>query len=191
METLIFKIINILINRPLLRLKLKNCGVNFKIGYRSELKNAKYFSIGEDFYSGPYGYFVTNKFIPVKIGNYVMMGPFCKIFGGDHDINYTLNHIRYAPEKIVENKSINIEDGVWIGANTIMLSNTHISEGSIISSGAIVNGFIPPYCIAYGVPAKKYKRRFNDNLLKTILLNVKSNYTLEQILDIYKACDVK
>ena len=114
-----------------------------------------------------------------------MFGPFCKIFGGDHDLKYYDNHIRFAPEKAVKNKKIIIEDGVWIGANTTILTNAHIGEGSVVSSGALVNNYIPPYCISYGVPANKIKRRFNNHELKAILKNVKSHYSFSKIIEIY------
>jgi acetyltransferase-like isoleucine patch superfamily enzyme len=185
MEVIIYKILNILINRPMLRFKLAKCGKNFKFGYHSELRNPSYFSIGENFFSGPYGYFVTNKHIPVSIGDHVMFGPYCKIFGGDHDLQYEKNHIRFAPEKEVKETKIVIEDGVWIGANTTVLTGSFISEGSVVSSGALVNSYIPPYCVAYGIPAKKIKRRFNDQQLKKTLKNVNSNYSFSTIIEIY------
>ncbi|SHI94556.1 acyltransferase [Aquimarina spongiae] len=177
---------NIFIYRPYLKWKLNFCGKNFKFGYASELRNPQFFRIGDNFYSGPYGYFVTNKYIPVEIGNHIMFGPFCKIFGGDHDLEYTDNHIRFAPEKAVVDKKIVLEDGVWVGANTTMLTNAYICEGAVVSSGAIVNHYIPPYCIAYGIPAKKYKRRFTTEDLQEVLTNVGSKYTVDQILGIYK-----
>lgn len=186
MEIILYKLLNVFFNRPILKFKLKNCGNNFKIGYKSELKNPQYFTIGSNFFSGPYGYFVTNKHIPVIIGNHVMFGPFCKIFGGDHDMEYLDNHIRFAPEKNEISKNITIEDGVWVGANTTILKDSFISEGAVVSSGAIVNSYIPPYCIAYGVPAKKIKRRFDDNQLRSILKNVNSKYSFYQIIEEYK-----
>jgi acetyltransferase-like isoleucine patch superfamily enzyme len=180
-EAFIFRTINILFNRPLIKMRLKKVGSNFKFGYRSEILNPLFFSIGDNFYSGPYGYFVTNKHIPVFIGNDIMFGPFCKIFGGDHDLKFTQKHIRFAPESVVENVQIVLENGVWVGANTIILSNAFICEGAIVASGAIVNGYIPPYCVAFGVPAKRFKRRLGDEELKTILENVKSKYTFAVI----------
>lgn len=190
MERIIYKLLNIFVNRPLYRLKLNKHGSNFKIGYSSELINPQYFSFGDNFFSGPYGYFVTNKHIPVIVGNHVMFGPFCKIFGGDHDLKYDRNHIRFAPEKEVQNKSIIIEDGVWIGANTTILTNSFISEGAVVSSGALVNNYIPPYCIAYGVPAKKIKRRFDNTQLSIILKNINGKYSFSEIIEIYEKYNV-
>ncbi|MEL0651807.1 acyltransferase [Algibacter sp. TI.3.09] len=189
-EVFIYKLLNKFVNRPLLKFRLKACGKNFRIGYSSELKNPKNFTFEDNFFSGPYGYFVTNEFIPVKIGNHVMFGPFCKIFGGNHNIKYTKNHIYYAPESKVEEKKIVIEDGVWVGANTTILTSTYICEGVVVASGALVNHYIPPYCIAYGVPAKHFNRRFNDKELIEVLQNTKSKYKLEQLLDIYKRHEI-
>lgn len=189
-EAFIHRVINVIFNRPFVKLKLKRVGSNFKFGYASEIKNPQYFSVGDNFYSGPYGYFVTNKYIPVSIGDDIMFGPFCKIFGGDHDIKFTQNHIRFAPERVIENIEIVLENGVWIGAGTTILSNAFISEGAVVSSGAIVNGFVPPYCIAYGVPAKRFKKRFEDEELKTLLKNINSKYTFSEIKDIYKSAGI-
>lgn len=190
MERIIYKLMNVFVNRPLLKLKLNKYGKNFKIGYRTELRNPKYFSFGDNFFSGPYGYFVTNKHIPVSIGNHVMFGPFCKIFGGDHDVKYDKNHIRFAPEKEVQMKSITVEDGVWIGANTTILTNAFISEGAVVSCEAVVNNYIPPYCIAYGTPAKKIKRRFDNTQLRNILKNVNGQYSFSEIIELYNKYNV-
>jgi maltose O-acetyltransferase len=191
LEAFIYRVINIFFNRPIIKLKLKKVGSNFKFGYRSEIKNPQYFSFGNNFYSGPYGYFVTNKYIQVNIGDDIMFGPFCKIFGGDHDIKFTQNHMRFAPEKSVENIQIVLENGVWIGAGTTILSNAYISEGAVVSSGAIVNSFVPPFCIAFGVPAKRFKRRFDDEQLKAVLTNINSKYNFIEIKEIYKSAGIE
>lgn len=185
-----YKILNFLISRPILKSRLKSVGNNFKFGYMSELRNPQYFSIGHNFYSGPYGYFVTNKHIPVFIGNNVMFGPFCKIFGGNHNIKFTEGHMIFAPEIEERSTEIRIEDGVWVGANSMILNNTLISEGSVIAAGGIVNSYVPPYCIAYGTPSKKFKRRFNDSDLQKVLHNVNSKYRFSDVISIYKEYNI-
>jgi acetyltransferase-like isoleucine patch superfamily enzyme len=90
----------------------------------------------------------------------------------------------------VQGSKIIIEDGVWIGANTTILTNSHICEGVVVSSGALVNSYIPPYCIAYGVPAKKIKRRFNNDQLQTVLKNVNSKYSSSKIIEIYEKYNI-
>lgn len=46
-----------------------------------------------------------------------------------------------------------IEDNVWIGANVVVTSGVRIGRGSVIGAGSVVTRDIPPYSIAYGVPA--------------------------------------
>lgn len=189
------KILSVLYNkfiyRPLIKINLKSCGKNFKLGYSSELINPQYFSIGNDFYAGPRSYFVTNANNPVEIGNAVMFGPDCKIIGGNHDVKFKLNHMFYATGIDHMHSYIKIEDGVWIGANSIILSKADIGEGSIIGAMSLVNKKIPPYCIAAGIPAKIIKPRFNKiSDLKEVLNNVKSKYTIDKILQIYKEYNI-
>ena len=50
--------------------------------------------------------------------------------------------------------SIVIEDDVWIGVYSIILSGAHIGKGSVISAGSVVSSYIPHYSIAVGNPAR-------------------------------------
>jgi len=178
---------NKFIYRNIIKARLKQVGCNFKLGYSSELINPKYFSIGDNFYSGPYGYFVTNKNNPVEIGNAVMFGPGCKILGGNHDTLYKDNHMYFNKNIDHLQSYIIIEDGVWIGANTILLSGTKISEGTIIGAMSLVNNYIPPYTLAVGIPARKLKKRFEKRTdLIECLSNVKSKYLFDEINETYK-----
>lgn len=173
--------------RPFLKRRLKLVGVNFKFGYSSELINPHLFEIGSNFFCGPYTYFVTGKNHPVTIGNYVMFGPFCKIIGGNHDSAFNENHMFFDFREDPLRSKIVIEDGAWIGAETLILSKTFISEGAIVGAKSLVNNYIPPYVIAVGNPAKKFKKRFESPKdLKILLQNIKSKYTFDEINDIYE-----
>lgn len=55
--------------------------------------------------------------------------------------------------------SIVIEDNVWIGAHSIILSGSHISTGSVISAGSVVSSFVPPYSVVAGNPGRVIKSR--------------------------------
>ena len=59
------------------------------------------------------------------------------------------------------NYSIIIEDDVWIGAHSIILSGSYIGQGSVISAGSVVSSKIPPYSIVVGNPARVIKSRLN------------------------------
>lgn len=180
------QIYNKLYYRPILKSQFAKVGSNFRFGYCGELLNPQYFSFGNNFFSGPYGYFVTNKYTQVRIGNDVMFGPFCKIIGGNHDVKWNKDHLIHKNEPETEVSIIEIEDGAWIGANCMILSGAKIGEGSIIGANSLINKNIPPYTIAVGSPVNKYKPRFNDiETLEQMLNNVQSKYKLDDILSFY------
>ena len=52
-----------------------------------------------------------------------------------------------------------INDDVWIGAGSIILSGIKIGKGAIIASGSLVNKDVPSFTIVGGVPAKVIKER--------------------------------
>ena len=77
--------------------------------------------------------------------------------------------IRFAPwigskriqSRYTEEQAI-IEDDVWLGYGSIVLTGVTIGRGSIVAAGSVVARDIPPYSIAVGVPAKVIGQRFPD-----------------------------
>ncbi len=56
--------------------------------------------------------------------------------------------------------TIVLGNDVWIGANVSVLADAVIGDGCVIGAGAVVTrGYIPPYSVAVGVPAKVVKKR--------------------------------
>ena len=51
--------------------------------------------------------------------------------------------------------SINIGDGCWIGANSLILGGFTIGEGTIIAAGSVVIKNCEPNSLYAGVPGKK------------------------------------
>lgn len=130
--------------------------------------------------------FGINKNNPVTIGNNVMFGPRCMIIGRNHDYTFKENHMIFNKQIDHMVSKIIIEDGVWVGANSVIVSSAYISEGAVIGAISLVNSYIPSYCVAVGIPAKKFKRRFaNPDDLKELLANVNSKYSLQSLNDIY------
>ena len=53
-----------------------------------------------------------------------------------------------------EIKKVIVEDGVYVGANCVILLGVIISQNSLIGAHSLVNKSIPENCVAYGNPAK-------------------------------------
>lgn len=75
----------------------------------------------------------------IDIGDNVQFGPGVLVYDQDHDLKVPGG---LAAEKY-KTKPIYIGDGVWIGANTIILRGTVIGENTVIGAGSIVKGKIP------------------------------------------------
>ena len=81
------------------------------------------------------------------IGNNVSISCRVNLITGTHDINsINFNYVQ---------KSIIIDDDVWIGINSTILTGVHIGKGAIVAAGAVVTKDVPPYTIYAGIPAKK------------------------------------
>lgn len=57
---------------------------------------------------------------------------------------------------------------VWIGYEAVILSGVHIGDGAIIGARAVVTKDVAPYTIVGGVPAKKIRRRFDDETIEKL-----------------------
>lgn len=81
----------------------------------------------------------------IRIGSNVFIGP-----------NVTFTNDKYPKSKIYpeEFQKILIEDGVSIGAGSIILGGVTIGEGSMIGAGSLVTKSIPAGELWYGSPAK-------------------------------------
>jgi len=89
----------------------------------------------------------------VILGNNVQIGPRVSLIAVTHEIG---NSNSRAGTPIVG--KIIIDDGVWIGACSVILHNLHINKGAIIAAGAVVIEDVPPNVIVGGCPAKIIKR---------------------------------
>lgn len=78
---------------------------------------------------------------------------------------------------------INIEEDVWIGANSVILSGVTIGRGSIIGAGSVVTKDIPRYSIAVGNPAKVIKFRFTKDEQEYLENSKWWQWDIEKIVD--------
>lgn len=93
----------------------------------------------------------------LKIGNYVMIGPYSQIITALHKVNDWKKPIS---EQGIYCNEVIIEDDVWIGTHVVILPKVKIGRGAVIGAGAVVTSDVAPYSIVGGVPAKLIKYRF-------------------------------
>lgn len=132
------------------------------------------------------------------IGNFVSIADKVQfLLGGNHRTDTLTNFPLYS--KFIANSPqhdaitkgpIVIEDEVWIGYETLILSGVKIGKGAVIAAGSVVVKDIPPYAIAGGNPAKVIKYRFEKDiielLLKIDLSSVSAASIIENIEEYYK-----
>ena len=92
----------------------------------------------------------------VRIGARTLIGYRTQILSGNHVIPPRGERIFDAGH---DNKSVEIANDVWIGANCVILPGVTIGEGAVIAAGAVVTKNIPAWSIAGGVPAKVLRER--------------------------------
>ena len=70
---------------------------------------------------------------------------------------------------MIERKKIYLENNVIIGSHTFIGGETHIGHHSVIAAGTILlnAGYIPPYSLIIGNPAKIKKEYYKDKLIKS------------------------
>lgn len=109
------------------------------------------------------------------------IGNFCSIadnvtflMGGEHDysrfLSFPYDAFFVSKQADVQAKGpITVGDDVWIGANTIIVSNVTIGRGAVIAAGGVVTKDVPPYAIAGGDPAKVIKYRFKPETIEKLM----------------------
>ncbi|WP_423982323.1 CatB-related O-acetyltransferase [Ilumatobacter sp.] len=100
-------------------------------------------------------------------GNHPMVGPSTfpfTMFGGDWTDNTldTFMSIEQPGDTVVGND-------VWIGRNATVLPGVTIGTGAVIGANSVVSRDVEPYAIVAGNPAKKIRRRFDDDQIASLL----------------------
>lgn len=143
-----------------------NIGKNFHSGRGVFLWAKDSITIGDNFYIGKYSIIECN----AQIGDNVIFANHVSLIGRyDHHFQQIGTPIRLASQIRDSdydwkglNQKIIIEDDVWIGLGSIILSGLTIKTGSIIAAGSVVTKDIEPYSIYAGNPAKKIRDRFDN-----------------------------
>ena len=118
------------------------------------------FAVGGDLYigkdSGLSGTLIYCK-KSVTIGSHVGIGANVMIYDTDfHPVN-PYERIVTNSDNDIQCKPVQIDDYVWIGANTMILKGVHIGRGSVIGAGSVVTSDVPELAVYAGNPARFIK----------------------------------
>lgn len=110
----------------------------------------------------------------LKIGHFCSIGENVSfILGGGH---YGKSFSTYPFKKKLLNQDeaitkgpIIVEDDVWIGNGTIILSGVTIGKGAIIAAGSVVTKSVEPYSLHAGNPARHIKYRIDSPQIREFL----------------------
>ncbi|AFM01818.1 acetyltransferase (isoleucine patch superfamily) [Desulfitobacterium dehalogenans ATCC 51507] len=72
--------------------------------------------------------------------------------------------------KIRKKGQIIIQNDVWIGHDTLIMSGVKIGNGAVIGAGSVVAKDIPPYSIAVGNPCRVINYRFTHEQIEKLQL---------------------
>lgn len=65
-----------------------------------------------------------------------------------------------------EEDEVTIEEDVWVGHQSIILTGVRICRGTIVAAGSVVVRDTEPYSIVAGIPAKKVGERFKKEQIE-------------------------
>jgi len=137
----------------------------------------------EDVEMGDYSYCAGyNQIYYAKIGKFCSIASHVRINPGNHPtyeriaqhhFTYRSEMFGFGEEDIAfferrKRDAVTIGNDVWIGHNAIIMPGVVIGNGAVIGSGAVVTKNVQAYSVVVGVPAKKIKMRFSDELIERI-----------------------
>ena len=89
----------------------------------------------------------------VRVGAQCHIGPYTMML--DNDFH------RVEPERRLErppSAPIILEDNVWVGVRSIIMSGVTIGAGSCVGAGSVVTSDVPPRTLVAGVPARPIRQ---------------------------------
>jgi len=126
---------------------------------RTKIYPSEFIQIGNDVFIGRNCTISTSESgrSPIFIGDNVMLAERVQIIGGNHEfsrINIPINQQGEGKQG-----KITINNDVWIGASSIILSGVIIGTGSVVGAGSVVTKDVLPYSVVAGNPAKLIRFR--------------------------------
>lgn len=147
------------------------------------------FTIYNDFVHDPRDFQRNNVLYHYPInGDRLTIGRFCSIACGARFLMNSANHAMGSLSTYVfpifyeewdhgmnvtkawdHRGNIVVGNDVWIGYEAVILSGVTIGDGAIVAARSVVTKDVPPYTIVGGAPARPIRRRFDQEVIDTLL----------------------
>ena len=111
----------------------------------------------------------------LTIGSFVSIASEVKfMLGGNHPYDGFSTfpfRVKYLGETLESSTKgpIVVEDDVWIGYQTLIMSGVTIGQGAIVAAGSVVTKSVAPYTIVGGNPARYIKHRYAPEVVEKML----------------------
>ncbi len=111
----------------------------------------------------------------VTIGNYSSIASGCEMVLEDPslasapataEVERLMGHW---PTEAGRASDITIGSDVWIGRGAKILRGATIGDGAVVAAYSVVTSDVRPYAVAAGNPAREMSRRFDDDLVESLL----------------------
>lgn len=124
-------------------------GKNVVLRHQLNIKYPWFLTIGNDTWIGEQVW--IDNLVPVKIGSHVCLSQGAMLLTGNHD--YSKSTFDLIVGEIV------LQDGVWIGAKSIVCPTVVAGEHSVLTAGSTATKNMEAYFVYQGNPAVKVRKR--------------------------------
>lgn len=133
------------------------CGRNVNV------ERGAYFASGSRLRIGNNSGLGINCHVPgdIVIGENVMMGPNCYIFGANHAFDRV--DIPIIEQGFDAPKTTIIENDVWIGRGVVFTPGRRVALGTVVAAGCVLTKDFPAYSIVGGNPSALIRFRKRDS----------------------------
>lgn len=150
---------------------------------------------------GRYSYVGNNCFmVNVRIGSFCSIADRCCIGGASHPIERVSSSPVFHEGSNVLGKNFQtfpfqhthqttIENDVWIGIGSTVLTGVTIHNGAVVGAGSVVTHDVPAYEIWAGNPARKIRDRFDKETAARIQESEWWNKSDDEIKELSKRFD--